>query len=47
MTATYYDEEDGLENDITMDSREAAEYAPQIITGHSFVIWFTDIPPVS
>ncbi|MDE6995010.1 MAG: DUF4314 domain-containing protein [Lachnospiraceae bacterium] len=31
MTATYYDEEDGLENDITMDSREAAEYAPQII----------------
>ena len=32
MTATYYDEEDGLENDITMDSREAEEYAPQIIT---------------
>lgn len=31
MTATYYDEEDGLEIDITMDSREAAEYAPQII----------------
>lgn len=31
MTATYYDEEDGMENDITMDSREAAEYAPQII----------------
>ena len=31
MTATYYDEEDGLETDITMDSREAAEYAPQII----------------
>ena len=34
MTATYYDvdAEDGLETDITMDSREAAEYAPQIIT---------------
>lgn len=31
MTVTYYDEEDGMENDITMDSREAAEYAPQII----------------
>ena len=31
MTATYYDEEDGLEIDITMDSREAAQYAPQII----------------
>ena len=31
MTATYYDEEEGLENDITMDSREAAQYAPQII----------------
>lgn len=31
MTATYYDEEDGLENDITMDSCEAAQYAPQII----------------
>ena len=33
MTATYYDvdAEDGLETDITMDSREAAEYAPQII----------------
>lgn len=31
MTATYYDEEDGLEVNITMDSREAAEYAPQII----------------
>ena len=31
MTATYYDEEDGMECDITMDSREAAEYAPQII----------------
>ncbi len=31
MTATYYDEEDGREQDITMDPREAAEYAPQII----------------
>ena len=31
MTATYYDEEDGLEIDITMDPREAAQYAPQII----------------
>ena len=31
MTATYYDEEYGLEQDITMDPREAAEYAPQII----------------
>lgn len=31
MTATYCDEEDGLEVDVTMDSREAAEYAPQII----------------
>ena len=31
MTATYYEEEDGLETDVTMDSREAAEYAPQII----------------
>ncbi len=31
MTVTYYDEEDGLEEDITMDPREAAEYAPQII----------------
>lgn len=31
MTATRYDEEDGLECEITMDSREAAEYAPQII----------------
>ena len=31
MTATYYDEEDGLEVDVTMDSHEAAEYAPQII----------------
>jgi len=31
MTATYYDEEEGLEQDITMDPREAAEYAPQII----------------
>ncbi len=30
MTATYYDEQDGLETDITMDSREAAEYASQI-----------------
>ncbi len=31
MTATYYDEEDGVENEITMDSRETVEYAPQII----------------
>ena len=31
MTATYYDEEADLEQDITMDPREAAEYAPQII----------------
>lgn len=31
MTATYYDEEDGLEINITMDPHEAAEYAPQII----------------
>ena len=33
MTVTYYDADadDGLETDITMDSREAAEYAPQII----------------
>ena len=31
MTATYYDEEEGLEVDITMDPREAAQYAPQII----------------
>ena len=33
MTATYYDidEDDGSEIDITMDSREVAEYAPQII----------------
>ena len=31
ITATYYDEEDGLECEITMDSRETAEYAPQII----------------
>jgi RHS repeat-associated protein len=31
MTATYYDEEDDPEQDITMDPREAAEYAPQII----------------
>lgn len=31
MTATYYDEEDGLEIDITMDPRETAQYAPQII----------------
>ena len=30
MTATYYDEDDP-EQDITMDSREAAQYAPQII----------------
>ncbi len=30
MTATYYDEDDP-EQDITMDSREVAEYAPQII----------------
>ena len=30
MTATYYDEDDS-EQDITMDSREAAQYAPQII----------------
>ncbi len=30
MTATYYDE-DEPEQDITMDSREAAQYAPQII----------------
>lgn len=27
MTATYYDEENGLEQDVTMDSREAAQYA--------------------
>ena len=31
MTATYYDEEEGLEIDITMNPREAAQYAPQII----------------
>ena len=31
MTATYYDEEDELEVSVTMDSREAVEYAPQII----------------
>ncbi len=31
MTATYYDEEEGLEKDITMNPCEAAEYAPQII----------------
>lgn len=31
MTATYYDEEGDLEQDVTMDPREAAEYAPQII----------------
>ena len=31
MTVTYYDEEYDLEEDITMDPREAAEYAPQII----------------
>ena len=31
MTATYYDEEDDPEQDITMNPREAAEYAPQII----------------
>ena len=33
MTATYYDmdEDDGSEIEITMDPREAAEYAPQII----------------
>lgn len=31
MTATYYDEEEGLEKDITMNPRGAAEYAPQII----------------
>lgn len=32
MTATYYDEENGLEQKVTMDSREAAQYAPQIIS---------------
>ena len=32
MTATYYDGEDDPEQDITMDPREAAEYAPQIIS---------------
>ena len=31
MTATYYDEEDGLEQEVTMGPREAAEYAPQVI----------------
>ena len=31
MTATYYDEEDDLEVDITLDSCDAAVYAPQII----------------
>lgn len=31
MTATYYDEEEGPEQDVTMDPREAAQYAPQII----------------
>lgn len=30
VTATYYDEDDGMESEITMGSREAAEYAPQI-----------------
>lgn len=33
MTATYYDEEDGVENEITMDSRETVEYAITTITG--------------
>ncbi len=31
MTVTYYDGEDDPEQDYTMDPREAAEYAPQII----------------
>lgn len=31
ITATYYDENDDLEQEITMDPREAAQYAPQII----------------
>ena len=31
MTATYYDE-DEQEQEVTLDSREIVEYAPQIIS---------------
>ena len=46
MTATYYDEEDDPEQEITMDPREAAQYAPQIINAlQSERRWLEDEGP--
>ena len=45
MTATYYDE-DELEQEVTLDSREIVEYAPQIISAlQSECRWLEDEGP--